>query len=364
MDSAAAAGASWPGAARRAEGLGRGASALAAALSGVVLAASQPPLGFWPALFLSGPALLWLWRASSGGRTFLIGWAAGCGFFAATLHWIVEPFLVDVAAHGWMAPFALVGLSGGLALFWGAGFRAAAWLHARFGAAHGLAGAAALTLGWAAAEFARSYVLTGFPWALPVYAWTETPVAQTASAIGPYGLSLLTLLAALAAGAALGPSPIGRAAPPVLAAALVAGAWGWGAARLADAAPPPDDAPLIRILQTAVPQAIKWEPDRQAENFAMLLDLTAPPGATPPAVAIWPETAVTFVLDESPEALAILGDRLRGVPAAIGSLRRDGRGETARWRNSLFLFDGVGGLGAPFDKIHLVPFGEYTPLYG
>ncbi|MEM8753988.1 MAG: apolipoprotein N-acyltransferase, partial [Pseudomonadota bacterium] len=186
----------------------------------------------------------------------------------------------------------------------------------------------------------------------------------TASALGPYGLSLLTLRAALAAGAALGPAPIGRAAPPVLAAALVAGAWGWGAARLADAAPPPDDAPLVRILQTAVPQAIKWEPDRQAENFAMLLDLTAPPGATPPAVAIWPETAVTFVLDESPEALAILGDRLRGVPAAIGSLRRDGRGETARWRNSLFLFDGVGGLGAPFDKIHLVPFGEYTPLYG
>jgi hypothetical protein len=42
------------------------------------------------------------------------------GYFALTLHWIVEPFLVDAARHGWMAPFALVLFAGGLALFWAA----------------------------------------------------------------------------------------------------------------------------------------------------------------------------------------------------------------------------------------------------
>jgi apolipoprotein N-acyltransferase len=47
-------------------------------------------------------------------------WAGGAGYFALTLHWIVEPFMVDAARHGWMAPFALVFFAGGLALFWAA----------------------------------------------------------------------------------------------------------------------------------------------------------------------------------------------------------------------------------------------------
>ena len=55
---------------------------------------------------------------SSGGRQAAwIGWAFGTGYFLLSLNWIIEPFLVDVARHGWMAPFALLGLSGGLALF-------------------------------------------------------------------------------------------------------------------------------------------------------------------------------------------------------------------------------------------------------
>ncbi|MBA3324203.1 MAG: apolipoprotein N-acyltransferase, partial [Rhodobacteraceae bacterium] len=170
----------------------RGARSYAlAALAGAALALAQPPVS-WPwVVFLALPPLLWLLDgARSPGAGFMCGWAAGIGFFGAGMFWIVEPFLVAPERHGWMAPFALIGLSGGLALFWGAAFAAAraVW-------PSGPARALTLACLWTLAEFARSHVLTGFPWALAGYGWIETPVMQAAAVLGPHGLGFLTLVA-------------------------------------------------------------------------------------------------------------------------------------------------------------------------
>ena len=100
-----------------------------AAAAGAASALAQPPLS-WPiVLFLAMPLLLWLLDGTAGPRAaFAVGWAAGAGHFAAALFWIVEPFLVQPEIFGWMAPFALVGMAGGLALFWAVPFALArAW---------------------------------------------------------------------------------------------------------------------------------------------------------------------------------------------------------------------------------------------
>ena len=80
------------------------------------MALGQAPVS-WPlAVLLALPILLWLLEAAPGpARAFLIGWGAGVGYFAAGMFWIVDPFLVQPEIFGWMAPFALVGLSAGLA---------------------------------------------------------------------------------------------------------------------------------------------------------------------------------------------------------------------------------------------------------
>ena len=67
---------------------------------------------------------LLMWLAETGGprplrSAFFRGWLAGVGYFAVGTHWITEPFMVDAANQGWMAPIALLAMSGGLALFWG-----------------------------------------------------------------------------------------------------------------------------------------------------------------------------------------------------------------------------------------------------
>ncbi|WP_340107937.1 apolipoprotein N-acyltransferase [Pikeienuella sp. HZG-20] len=334
----------------------------AAALAGGAMALAQPPLGLWPAFFIAGPILYLLWLAAGaaprpGRAAFITGWAAGAAHFALALHWIVEPFLVDAARHGWMAPFALLGLCGGLALFWGAGF----WLAWRLRRL--VAGPLALAAAWAAAEFARSCVLTGFPWALPVYGWMETPLAQAGALIGPYGLSFLTLAAMLAPGALLVRPR--AAAPALLTLPALAGLWIWGAARVpaetADAA-----RPLIRILQTDVDQASKWDPERVKPGFDRLIALSTAPAETPPAVIVWPESAITFPIDMAPTARAAIHAALGDSALALGSLRADAGPDApvkigARWRNSLFLLE-EDAISPPYDKVHLVPFGEYLPF--
>ncbi|MEO0917150.1 MAG: hypothetical protein AAFY31_09245 [Pseudomonadota bacterium] len=182
---------------------------LIALVGGLLAALGHAPFHLWYVALLGFAALIWaVTQARRPRQGAWIAWCAGLAYFAVALHWIVEPFLVDAATHGWMAPGALILLAGGLALFWGG----AGWLAVRLG---GTAGRTALVFAIAltAAEMLRGHVLTGFPWALPAYIWAETPVLAATSYTGSYGLTAVTLVGA--AGLAvwrLGPLP------PVLAA--------------------------------------------------------------------------------------------------------------------------------------------------
>ncbi len=322
-----------------------------AVIAGVSMALAQPPVSFPVVLFLAIPVLLWLTEGAQGGLGgFGIGWAAGAGYFAAGLFWIVEPFMIDPERHGWMAPFALVGMAAGLALFWAAAFGVAAL--SRRG---GVALAVLLAALWTLAEYARSHVLTGFPWALAGYSWIETPVMQISSVIGPHGLGFVTVLAAMLAGA----SPL---AGTVAAIAVVAGLWGYGAARLAPPLPERADPLIVRLVQPNASQKLKWRADLQQVFFDRLLASTAAASDPVPDVAIWPEAAVPFVLgyaDDLQAEAAAAADP--GTALILGIRRLDATPEREEWFNSLAVLRPDGSAAAIYDKHLLVPFGEYIP---
>lgn len=313
------------------------------AAAGVVAAVGQAPLGWW---FAALPAYAFAFRriVAAGQGAGWVGWAFGAGHFAAALNWIVEPFLIDPVVYGWMAPFALVGLSGGLALFWAA----ACWLTLRLGA--GLAGLAVLlTL----VEMVRGHVLTGFPWALPGHIWIGWAPDQVAALAGPYALTLLTLLAA-AGLAVLRPLPVAGAV------AMVAAAFAFGAWRLAAPLPEARDVAL-RLIQPNAEQHLKWDPDRAREYFDRQLALTAA-GARADLV-IWPETAVPYILEDYPEVADMIVAAGRGSPVALGVQRVEdsASGDWQVWNSMVVLGEGAERL-AVYDKHHLVPFGEYIPF--
>ena len=150
-------------------------NAAAAFCVGAIAALGQSPFGVWGATILALAALFWaIARQTQPQNAALIGWVGGAGYFCLSLSWIVSPFFVDAPRDGWMAPFALLIMGFGLALFWAAAAAVAVW------SKRPLLG---LVIGLTAAELARGYVLTGFPWALVGHIWIDTPVAQWAAVL-------------------------------------------------------------------------------------------------------------------------------------------------------------------------------------
>ncbi|MEE8634084.1 MAG: apolipoprotein N-acyltransferase [Methyloceanibacter sp.] len=370
VPSAMARAAAWVG---QLQGLKRAAFAV---LLGAASVLAFAPVHAWPVLFVTFGGLVWLLdgchargselriRLRCAGLT---GFWFGFGYFLAGFYWMAEAFLVEPWRHGWLIPFVMTAMPAGMALFFAAA-GALAMVMWRPGAGRVFALAIALGL----AEYARGHVLTGLPWNLIGYGLLpEGPLMQLAALLGVYALSIVAVLlfAAPAAILSAGQAP-SKGAAALAAFLLVALGLGfvWGDRRLAAAADIATDVRL-RIVQANIDQANKWRPENSAEIFADYLDLTRAPGIDEVNLVIWPETAVPFFLADTPEALAAIGEALpQDTSLLVGSERRSaertpsGRLTGQRIFNSLLVIDEGGTVIAGYDKIHLVPFGEYLPF--
>ena len=341
---------------------------------GALLSVSLAPLHILLSLplALAGLGMLTLW-ARSPLQAAAIGWLAGLGYFSFALSWIVEPFQIDAERYAWMAPFALVFLAAGLALFWACGFGLAVrWSPdsgqrrlssgRQEGRQEGRRLVMLLAL-WSLAELARAYLFTGFPWAGFGQFWIDTPAAQLLPWVGGQGLSMLTLAVTL-------PLSLVRRRPllavaPVLAVALT----GYALPRLPE---PNMTSNLVRLVQPNAPQAEKWLPERRWDFVRRAIELSETGGnqlaqnAEPFALAtkfepdliIWPETSVPQLLNNADETLFAISERVAGVPVLLGIQRR----EAGRYYNSAVLVEALGRVDQIYDKSHLVPFGEYVPF--
>jgi apolipoprotein N-acyltransferase len=342
---------------------------LLAFLLGALAAAALPPVDVVPLLFLSFSGLVWLAEGCRRPReAFLLGWSFGFGFFLAGLYWIAVSLFTDIAAFWWALPFAVGGLPAMLAIYTGLALLAYHWIAPR-----GASRALVLAALWTAAEWLRGHLFTGLPWNLIGYAWSggfpgATAMLQTTATTGIYGLGLLTVVAA-ALPASLGDPPIGmtraqRLVPAAAALLLLAMLGGAGAARLAAAQGGNVPNVVLRLVQPAIPQSLKWDPAVRESNFQRLLALSSSPGADHVTDIIWPEAAATYFLDrDAPHRDAIAALAPRGGLVITGTLRTDPLPEPPRhvW-NSLIAINGNADIVAVYDKVHLVPFGEYMPL--
>ncbi|MHA6326812.1 apolipoprotein N-acyltransferase [Roseivivax sp. CAU 1753] len=314
----------------------------AALFLGLIYATGQAPFDLW---YLALPALggaLWLiFAASTARRAAWTAWAFGAGYFGFSMSWLVEPFLVEAAVTGWMAPFALVLAAGGFALFWAW----PAWAAARLGRRW------LIVPFWSLSELARAYVLTGFPWGLVGYVLAPTPAAQWGAFIGPHGLTFLVLALAVLCVTAIARRSIGAGALALVGSAAL---FGGGQALLQD--PAADTGrPVIRLVQPNAPQDEKWLPGKAQVFFERQVRATA--AAPTPDFILWPETAVPSLLNHATEALRVISDAAGPVPVLLGVQRED----AGRYYNSSVLLGADGQVRDIYDKHHLVPFGEYMP---
>jgi apolipoprotein N-acyltransferase len=340
-----------------------------ALLAGLAAALAHPPFGALPGL-LGYAVLLWLLDTVEGPRplrsAFLRGWLTGLSYFALSTWWIAEAFMVDAANQGWMAPFAVAAMAAGMALFWGL----AAVLY-RLVRPLGVRRVLVFAGAFAALEWTRGHILTGFPWNLPGETWRAgSTLSQAAALVGAYGLTWITL--AIAAAPAVWRDGKGGRRAVGAAALLLAMLFVFGLV----SAPIPLTLPnnykftTVRIVQADIQQEAKWDAGRFAQIVQAYVSLTARPYVGKPAdIVVWPEGALPAAINDylAPGTWVrqAIVDALRpGQLLLIGGYRYEGPPDKPVYYNSLIALrreaTDVVVVGV-YDKHRLVPFGEYLP---
>jgi apolipoprotein N-acyltransferase len=347
-----------------------------ALLAGALSSLAMAPFNAWPILFITFPVAIWQIDGAGAGRwrgvpaAALTGWWFGLGYFVPGLYWIGYAFLVDAQTFAWLLPFAILGLPAYLALFMALGFALARLFWTR-DASRVIALAASLTI----SEWLRGHALTGFPWNTLGYALTEPlALAQTASLIGLWGLTFLAVAifaspAVLIDGRSRGRRPW---AAPALALVVLVAMTVFGVVRLSREPTVTLAGPKLRIMQPNLQQDDKFNYAAKAEvmkKYLALSDRSSGPQSTGVKdinILIWPESAFPFFLTREPDAMAEIADLLpKGTVLITGSVRAPDVPPGTRIRrayNSIYVIDHDGNVLSVYDKLHLVPFGEFLPF--
>ncbi len=340
-----------------------GAPAMAAA-SGVLLALALPPR---PDPWLAWVALVPLLLSVRGGgrrRAALLGLLTGTIYALASVYWVEGTMVRYGPLPVWLASAATLLL----ALYMG-GYTAV-WVALAPGVSrrHRHTAPIWLATAWVALEWLRTHLLGGFGWAHLGYTQVTTPaILQVAELGGVFAISWLIV----AVNGALTATVVHLAdrrphvlQPQLLAAvAMVLAAAAFGVVRLAEIRATPVRRELpVALVQGNVPEGEKWEPARRRQILRRYLGMSEQLGAAATQLIVWPEAAIPYLLQDSPQLRARLRQvcRRTGADLLFGGLWRDPANRS--YRNSAYAITAAAGVVGRYDKLHLVPFGEYVPL--
>ena len=352
-----------------------------AILSGILFACSFPNIAIGWLMFIALlPLFIALTRVRTARGAFLLGWLSQTTAWLMMVPWVVRvmshygglPYITGVLIF--VAMCAYLGVYGG----------AFALLFYRIAPATRFRRWLLVPLAWAVVEYARTYLLSGFPWNLIAASVVDyAPLVQFDRVAGPYALGVLILLpSTLVAwwvgrgGGGVGgrsrgnaishPPPPTPRSPlfPIAAVVIITFVWwvtGYVAAKMLVR---PTGTPMARaaLLQPNISQEMRWDSDNLALIFRRMTAMTEEATSHGVQVVIWPESTVplsyatTDFYRESIESTS----RTRNADIILGSVAEDPAQPNKMW-NAAFLVSGGRTIGH-YDKIRLVPFGEYVPL--
>ena len=350
-------------------------------LSGVLATALFPPFGLWPlvvAALVPLFAAIWKqeWKAA-----FRTGWIFGLTYFGFLLWWLA-PTISRFGNMPILAASPVIGLLVCYLALFPAVWAAAAALVSRRIQSRILTGIS-LSMLWGLLEWLRGWLLSGFPWGSLSYALAPQPILfQSADIWGPYALSSILVfinfmlwdavrVRDLFTGMGL------KSAFNLLTVIVICGATTvYGIMRYRSVALSDTSFPRINVaaIQGALPQEMKWEPGLQLHTVELYSKLTheavsmlrpeATGSAGPDTLVVWPETAMPFFFQQGGELTDMVKKTAKHINGAIlfgtPAFRKDPAGRTTYF-NRACLIDEQGENEGCYDKVHLVPFGEYLP---
>jgi apolipoprotein N-acyltransferase len=335
-------------------------------LSSVLLILAFPKFSWsflaWVAF---GPFFIAL-ENQSGRKRFKLGYLWGILYSLGVFYWVTH----SMRYYGGLDPvtsFAILFLmvlylalyAGAFAWFWGLlpskGLLTLAWVPSV----------------WVGLEYIRAHILTGFPWELLGHSqYNNLPVIQVAEWVGDYGVSFLIILVnqTLYQLFFTGNPFQGWARKwkeAILTLSLLGMTLLFGYTALESQKNQDEQAPFIKValIQGNIDQTVKWNPAFQGKSVDIYKQLTAGFRAEEPDLVIWPETAVPFYFLNEDRFSSQLFQLTRetGSHLLFGSPAAGTREGKTHFYNRAYLLSPEGQI-SYYDKVHLVPFGEYVPL--
>ncbi len=296
------------------------------------------------------------------------GWwsAAWAGWLALTVAWLINlPWVITVMSEQGGLPMPLgvaifVAMSAILGLY-GAAFsglvhslrldeRPWPWL--------------LIPLCWLTVEYARTYLLTGFAWNLLAITIIDHPFVQLASVAGPYLVGAMIVIPSVAAAWLIIMRPgVNRSVGTIVAVAIFMTIWGASGIWLLEKATEPDGRKLgIAVLQPNIPLETRWDPENTVRIFQQMAAMTSEAGRDGAATVVWPESTVplTYAMTDFYRSWVEEATLTHGIDIILGSVAEDAEDPSAIWNSAYLVREGE--TSARYDKIRLVPFGEYVPL--
>jgi len=282
---------------------------------------------------------------------FLLGWWGGWVFFSITMYWVVIALKEFGNLPSSISILTMLLLSGYCALYFGlwslvSGFR----IVREKGILARILIWASL---WSSLEFLREHLFSGFTWGEFGYHFAYWPViAQSASVWGTHGLTFfwIALVSIVLHADEWWPHrPLRIRVGSLLGLLFVI----VGLSHMQRLGSAPTELRRIALVQPNVDQGTKWDRQSASDHFRRLIELTQEAAAGSPDLIIWPETAYPFTVGFSQKQMPFN----TGIPVLVGAVVH----ETGVNLNSALLVEGEQ-IKARFDKIHLVPFGEYVPF--
>lgn len=339
-------------------------------MSGLLLVPAFPPLNAYPVAFIALVPLLVSLRGKRPKAAFYLGMASGFIYFLGTVYWVSHSMHVYGYVPVLATLCAVTLLCFYLALYVGVFSFLFAHLSDR---AYMPASIMAPPL-WVSLEFLRTHALTGFPWSVLGYTqYSFLKLIQVADITGIYGISFLVVavngmlfdMIVYKSYRSGHSHPVRRSVivsvlfTPVI---FILTLW-YGIVQLDTG----ENREQIKasVIQGNIPQDRKWDREFRHDVIQRYEELTKAANAGNPDLIVWPESALPFIFGYDKDLTEDIVDFQKQLGSYLlfgGVIRRGGNQERSRLTNSTVLLSPEGNVLSIYDKIHLVPFGEYVPL--
>jgi apolipoprotein N-acyltransferase len=337
---------------------------LLASISGLLLILSFPQWNLFALAWVSLVPLLWAVRSKDAAQGCILGAVTGLVFNLGLVYWVTVSMTTYGKMNAALSILVLILFAAYLSLFIGAPLWCSCYVERK----QGIAVMATLPFFWTASEYIKSWFLTGFPWENLGYSqFLALPVIQIADITGVYGISFLLVLVNgvifvfLETMALKKPVPYKLIIVTVL---LLAASLLYGRARLERYDRQEGEKLTVALVQGNIAQDVKWNPAFLDETMTIYSSLTLAAAPEKPALVIWPEAATPFFFQSEKiyQEMVSTVARRAGAYLLLGSPAWENVDKETHYFNSAFLVSPEGTINGRYDKIHLVPYGEYVPL--